>query len=275
MLTVETRNTPGPEAARSLDTEGLRRAFALDSLFVAGRISLVYTHLDRLIIGGAVPTGGPLTLGHVAQTGTPGFLDRREAVIVALGPSGVVRADGARHEMARLDMLYLGRGTGEVSFEGEDARFYILSCPAHAALPTRKVTPDEAKVVTLGADETCNNRTLRQCIHPDVVDTCQILAGFTTLHPGSVWNTMPAHTHDRRSEAYLYTDVPEGQRVIHLMGEPGQTRHLVLANDQGALSPGWSIHSGAGTAAYTFIWVMAGDNVDFTDMDMVAMTDLR
>jgi len=275
MLTVETRHTPAPEAARTLDTEGLRRAFALEALFVPGQISLVYTHLDRLVIGGAVPAGGPLTLGHVAQTGTPGFLDRREAVIVALGTAGVIHADGSRHEMARMDMLYLGRGTGEVTFEGTDARFYILSCPAHQARPSRKVTPDEANVVNLGSDETCNTRTLRQCIHPDVLGTCQILAGFTTLHPGSVWNTMPAHTHDRRSEAYLYTDVPEGQRVVHFMGEPDQTRHMVLGNDQGALSPGWSIHSGAGTAAYTFIWAMAGDNMDFTDMDMVAMEDLR
>lgn len=275
MLTVETRHLPTPDVAKQLDTEGLRAAFATEALFVPGRVALVYTHLDRLIVGGAVPADGPLTLSHVAETGTPGFLDRREAVIVALGEAGSVRAGGTRHDLNRMDMLYLGRGTGEVTFEGAGARFYILSAPAHRDLPARRIVPDDANVIELGAGETCNRRTIRQCVHPDVVETCQILCGFTTLHPGSVWNTMPAHTHDRRSEAYLYTDLPEGQRVIHFMGEPDQTRHMVLANDQGALSPGWSIHSGAGTAAYTFIWVMAGDNMDFTDMDMVAMEDLR
>lgn len=275
MLSVETRHTPSPEAARKLDTAGLRAAFALENLFEPGRINLVYTHLDRLIAGGAVPQDAPLTLSAVAQTGTPGFLDRREAVIVCLGAAGVVRAGGAVHSMARLDMLYLGVGSGPVTFEGAGVRFYILSAPAHRALPSRRITPAEAKIVELGDAAASNRRTIHQCVHPDVVESCQLLAGFTTLHSGSVWNTMPAHTHDRRSEAYLYTDVPEGQRVFHFMGEPGQTRHLVLATNEGALSPGWSIHSGAGTSAYTFIWAMAGDNVDFTDMDMAAMEDLR
>ncbi|MBC7156425.1 MAG: 5-dehydro-4-deoxy-D-glucuronate isomerase, partial [Rhodobacteraceae bacterium] len=223
MLTVETRHLPAPEAARRLDTGELRRAFALEGLFRPGAIALVCTHLDRLIAGGAMPGAEPLELAHVAETGTPGFLDRREAVIVALDAGGTVHADGTAHAMAAMDMLYLGTGTGALRFEGAGVRFYILSAPAHRALPARLVRPEDARRVDLGSAETANRRTINQCLHPEVLETCQLLAGFTTLHAGSVWNTMPAHTHDRRSEIYLYTGIAATDRVLHLMGEPDQT----------------------------------------------------
>lgn len=258
-----------------MDTEGLRDEFLLDALFVDGEVRLCYSHYDRLIVGGAVPAGGALHIAAIAQTGTPGWLDRREATLVNIGSSGTVTVDGERHALGRLDMLYLGMGSGAVTLEGDGARFYVLSAPAHCAYPTRRVTIDEAVKVPLGSRESANERVINQFVHPAVMQSCQLVVGLTQLASGSIWNTMPAHVHDRRSEAYLYVDLPEEQRVMHFMGEPDQTRHLVIANEQAVLSPPWSIHSGAGTQAYTFIWCMAGDNVDYTDVDMVDMATLR
>jgi 4-deoxy-L-threo-5-hexosulose-uronate ketol-isomerase len=270
MLTVETRRAIDPAAARGFDTGTLRRHFHVGGIFARGEIRLIYSHYDRMIVGGAVPGGGVLTLERVAETGTPGVLDRREMVAVNIGDDGTV----AGHTMERGDMLYLGMGSGPVSFEG-DGRFYMVSAPAHAAHPSRLVSLREAKKVALGARETSNERVIHQFVHPDVMPSCQLVMGMTRLGAGSVWNTMPAHVHDRRSEAYLYVDLAEDQRVIHLMGEPGETRHLVMKNEEGALSPPWSIHCGAGTASYSFIWAMAGDNVDYRDVDPVAMDALR
>ncbi len=274
MLTVENRYAIDPAAAKAFDSEALRDNFQIRDVFVDGEIRLIYTHYERMIVGGAVPAGGSLTLDRVAETGTESVLDRREMVVVNIGADGSVAAGDDAYAMAKGDMLYLGMGSGPVTFKG-GGRFYILSAPAHCAYPSRLVTIDEAISVSLGSKETANERTIYQFVHPEVMTSCQLVAGLTRLETGSVWNTMPAHRHGRRMEAYLYVDLDEDQRVIHLMGEPDETRHLVLRNEEGAISPPWSIHSGAGTGAYTFIWAMAGDNVDFKDMDFVAMETLR
>ena len=274
MLTVETRHAIDPVSARSLGTMDLRRHFHAGGLFMPGQIRLVYTHYDRMIIGGAVPGGSALTLDRVAETGTPSILDRREMGILNIGEAGTVAAGGVTHAVGTGEVLYLGLGSGPVTFSG-NGRFYIVSTPAHRACPTRLITLAEARRVELGARETANERVIHQFLHPEIADTCQLVMGYTKFAPGSVWNTMPAHVHDRRMEAYLYFGLGEGSRVFHMMGEPHETRHLVVANEEAVISPPWSIHCGAGTGAYTFCWAMAGDNVDFTDMDMVAMETLR
>jgi 4-deoxy-L-threo-5-hexosulose-uronate ketol-isomerase len=273
MLTVETRHAIDPAAARAFDTAELRRNFHVGGLFRDGEIRLIYTHYDRMIVGGAVPAGGRLTLDEVRECGTPSVLDRREMVIVNIGGPGTVTA-GADHPMDRGDMLYLGMGAGPVTFAG-DGRFYILSAPAHTKHPSRLIRIGDAARIALGSRETSNERVIHQFVHPDVMPSCQLVVGMTKLAPGSVWNTMPAHVHDRRMEAYLYIDLDPSARVFHMMGEPSETRALVVANEEGALSPPWSIHCGAGTSSYTFIWAMAGDNVDYRDVEMVAMEDLR
>jgi 4-deoxy-L-threo-5-hexosulose-uronate ketol-isomerase len=274
MLTVETRHAVDPEAARRLDTDGLRRAFHAGGLFADGEVRLVYSHYDRMILGGAVPAGRALTLDHVKETGTASLLDRREMAVLNVGGPGTVEAGGVTHAMENGDVLYLARGSGAVTFAG-GARFYILSAPAHAAFPARLVRIGEAKQVKLGAPETSNQRTIYQFVHPDVMESCQLVVGYTRFAPGSVWNTMPAHLHDRRMEAYLYFDLAADARVFHIMGEPQETRHLVMRNEEAVISPPWSIHCGCGTGAYTFCWAMAGDNVDYRDVEMVAMEDLR
>ena len=274
MLTVETRHQVSATEAKGLDTTGLRAAFLAEGLFRDGEVRLCYTHYDRMIVGGAVPDGAPLTLDHVPETGTPGVLDRREMAVVNIGSSGIVTAGGKPHALDRGDVLYLGMGSGPVTFSGA-GRFYLVSAPAHATHPTRLIRIAEARQVKLGSMETSNDRTIHQFVHPDVMPSCQLVLGYTRFAPGSVWNTMPAHIHDRRMEAYLYFDLAPEARVFHMMGEPHETRHLVVRNEEAVVSPPWSIHCGAGTGAYTFIWAMAGDNVDYRDMDMVAMEDLR
>lgn len=276
---VETRWPPDPQTARAYDTSELRDAFLIETLFEPGEVRLTYSHLDRLVVGGAMPAGGALQLATVKETGTPGFLHRRELVIVNVGGAGTVGASGESFGLGHRDMLYLGKGAGPVSFasdsEGAPAKFYLLSAPAHRELPARLVRIGEAKRLDLGSQATSNQRSIHQFVHPDVMESCQLVVGMTVLAEGSVWNTMPCHVHDRRSEAYLYFALPEEARVFHFMGEPDETRHLVVANEQAILSPGWSIHSGAGTSNYTFIWAMAGDNIDYTDVDPVRMEDLR
>lgn len=274
MLKTQTRYAIDPATARTLDTDALRHHFHVAGLFAEGEINLVYSHYDRLILGSAVPAGQSVTLDHMAETGTAGFLDRREMGVLNIGDAGTVTVAGQEYDLDRGDVLYIGRGAGAVSFGGA-GRFYVLSAPAHHSYPTRIVTPAQARRVPMGARETANERVILQFLHPEVCQTCQLSMGYTQFAEGSVWNTMPAHTHDRRMEAYLYFDLPQEQRVFHLMGEPDQTRHIVVANEEAVISPPWSIHAGAGTASYTFCWAMAGDNADFTDMDMVAMGDLR
>jgi len=274
MLHVETRYAIHPEHAKGMDTEALRQNFLAKNLFAKGAIRMVYTHYDRMVIGGAVPGTEHLTLEHVPQAGTPRFLDRREMGIVNIGDTGTVSADGEIWTLNHGDVLYLGKGTGAVTFAGA-GRFYLASTPAHKEIPARLVTLPESNELKLGAPETSNQRTINQFIHPLVMESCQLVMGYTTLASGSVWNTMPAHTHDRRMEAYMYFNLDADARVLHLMGEPTETRHMLLANEEAAISPPWSIHSAAGTSNYTFVWAMGGDNVDYTDMDHVQPGDLR
>lgn len=279
MMHVETRHAIDPKTAKAFDTAGLRAAFLVETPFAPGEIRLTYSHLDRLIVGGAVPVADAIDLPPVSQAGTPDLLDRREMTIVNIGGKGGVTAGGQAFTLGHRDMLYLGKGAGPVRFasmdEREPAKFYLLSAPAHKEIPSRLIRIGDARRLDLGERATANERSVHQFVHPDVMDSCQLVVGMTVLAEGSVWNTMPCHVHDRRSEAYLYFGLPDQGRVFHFMGEPDETRHLVVANEQAILSPGWSIHSGAGTSSYSFIWAMAGDNVDYTDVDMVPMESLR
>jgi 4-deoxy-L-threo-5-hexosulose-uronate ketol-isomerase len=278
-MTIDIRQVCHPEAVRHFSTAELRRHFLIEELFVSGEIKLTYSHIDRLVVGGAVPTSRGITLETHKQIGSPNFLDRRELGVVNLGGAGRVTTDGATHELAPRDALYVAMGTREIRFESADsanpAKFYLVSTPAHARHETVKIGLDRARRVDLGDPANGNVRTIFQMIHPEVCRSCQLVLGMTQLKPGSMWNTMPAHTHDRRSEVYVYFDLNPDARVFHFMGEPNETKHLVVANEQAILSPGWSIHSGVGTSNYAFVWAMGGDNQDFADMDMVPMDALR
>lgn len=278
-MKVEVRQVSHPEAVRAYDTEGLRRHFLIENIFETDEIVLTYSHIDRLIIGGAVPATQSLTLTAPTAVGQEFFLAQRELGVINIGGSGRVLLDGSVHELDNRDCLYIGRGIVDVVFESVDAtrpaKFYLLSTPAHATYESMLIQPEQANQLKLGKQLTANKRTIFQYVHPDVCDSCQLVMGLTQLEPGNMWNTMPCHTHDRRSEAYLYFDLADDQRVFHMMGEPAETRHLVVANEQAILSPGWSIHSGVGTANYAFIWAMGGDNKSFTDMDHIPMSALR
>ena len=269
-----------PEAVSRFNTGELRDAFLIESLFVAGRMDLTYWETERTIIGSAVPTSEPLKLeAGKKELAAAYFLERREIGILNIGAAGRVDVDGTSHAIGKLDVLYIGRGARSVAFHSNDANdpagYYLLSYPAHTAHPTRLMTKEEATAVDLGTPEGANVRTIYKYIHGDGIKSCQLVMGITCLKPGSIWNTMPSHTHLRRSEAYLYFDMDPSTRIIHLMGEPTATKHLVVADRQAILSPVWSIHSGAGTSSYSFCWGMGGENQDFTDMDPVAMGDLR
>ncbi|RDI59565.1 5-dehydro-4-deoxy-D-glucuronate isomerase [Microvirga subterranea] len=278
-MTIEVRQVCHPEAVSRFSTEELRRHFLIEELFVPGQVKLTYSHIDRLVVGGATPGAEPLTLESHKQIGSPNFLDRRELGVVNLGGAGRVHTDGQVHELAPRDALYVAMGIREVRFESAEpeqpAKFYLISTPAHARFDTVKIGLDRARRVDLGDAANGNVRTIYQMIHPEVCRSAQLVLGMTQLKPGSMWNTMPAHVHDRRSEVYVYFDMKPDTRVFHFMGEPDETKHLVVANEQAILSPGWSIHSGVGTSNYTFVWAMGGDNQDFTDMDMVPMDALR
>ena len=274
MFTSEIRYAIDPNAAKSFDTEQLRSNFHVDKLFTPDEIKMVYTHYERLILGSAVPASGPLTLEHMPETGTKTFLERREMAVLNIGDTGTVKVGSESYELANGEVLYVGMGSGAVEFSGA-GRFYLLSAPAHHSYPTTLIRVEDARRVEMGSPEQANERVIIQLLHPDVCKSCQLVMGYTQFVAGSVWNTMPAHQHDRRMEAYMYFNLADDQRVFHFMGEPSQTRHIVVANEEAVISPSWSIHSGAGTGSYTFCWAMAGDNVDFTDMDFVAMEDLR
>lgn len=278
-ISVSVRQVVGPEDAARRDTQGLRDGFVIESLFRPGEANLTYSHLDRMIVGGVVPDSKSIEIAALAQTGTERFLDRREAAIVNIGGAGTVSVGGKAYELGFQEALYIGMGEGALSFASKDpsepALFYLLSAPAHRTCPTVHITREMARKVVVGSAEESNARTINQYVHPDVCDSCQLLVGLTMFEPGSVWNTMPAHVHDRRMEVYLYFGMQEQTRIFHFMGEPSETRHVVLKNHDAVLSPGWSIHSGAGTGRYAFIWAMAGDNMSFTDMDKVPMEDLR
>lgn len=276
---MQERYSLSPKEARSLDTEELREAFALTKLWQAGEARFTYSHYDRVVIGSIMPLDTTLSLNTFNQLKSDYFLERRELGIINIGGTGTVTADGTIYELSKLNCLYLGKGTRKVQFSSQSpqqpARFFILSAPAHAELPARLMKNSEAMAAHLGSPETSNERTIYKYIHEEGIKSNQLVMGFTALKQGSVWNTMPAHTHDRRMEVYLYFDLQEDQRVFHLMGEPRQTRHLVLGNGEGVISAPWSIHSGCGTAHYSFIWGMAGENQSFADMDHVAIKDLR
>jgi 4-deoxy-L-threo-5-hexosulose-uronate ketol-isomerase len=270
---------PDAERTRTLGTDELRAAFLVRGLFVPGRISLRHVDLDRMILGGAVPLDAPLTLDPPAWLAAEHFLEHRELGVLNIGGAGRVTAGVTHFDVQSRDVVYVGRGARGVSFSSTSAdnpaRFYLVSYPAHVSYPSTRVARDEADQTALGGDAGANQRRLAKYIHPDRVRTAQLLMGVTTLQKGSVWNTMPSHRHIRRTEVYLYFDVPENEVVIHLLGEPGETRHVVVRNDETVLSPAWSIHSGCGTAAYSFCWAMGGENQDFADMQAVDMRDLK
>ncbi|MER8776214.1 5-dehydro-4-deoxy-D-glucuronate isomerase [Mesorhizobium sp. M0027] len=269
--------SPGDIAG--MDTDRLRAEFLVDGLFRPGAIEFVYTHVDRMIVSGAVPLANPLTFGNGAEVGTPLFFDAREMGIANLGGNGAVAVDGRRFPVANRDIVYIGRGAREVTLESDDperpARFYMNSVPAGAAIAHRLIVNSEAKPLVLGEEARANRRTLRMYIHPEVAPSCLLLMGITDLAPGSVWNTMPPHLHERRMEAYCYFDLAEADRVVHLMGRPDKTRHLMVADGDVVLSPAWSIHMGAGTGPYAFVWGMTGENQAYTDVDPVPVKDLR
>ncbi|WP_296635252.1 5-dehydro-4-deoxy-D-glucuronate isomerase [Polaribacter sp.] len=277
--TFETRYASSPQAVKKYDTQELRDEFLVPDLMQPGSIKWVYTHYDRYMAGGAVPTSEALTLETIDPLKSDYFLERREVGVINAGGTGTIIADGEKFKMLHKDALYLGKGVKEVVFKSDDAnnpaKFYMNSAPAHSAHPTKQVTKSEANKIELGSLETANHRTVNQMIIGGIVTTCQLQMGMTELKIGSVWNTMPAHVHDRRMEIYYYMDIMDEQAVCHFMGEPQETRHIWMQNHEAVISPPWSIHSGSGTSNYTFIWGMAGENLDYNDMDVAKITDLR
>ncbi|PIB34256.1 5-dehydro-4-deoxy-D-glucuronate isomerase [Reichenbachiella sp. 5M10] len=278
-VSYEVRYASSPDAVKKLDTKELRNEFLIDNLMKPDEVVLVYTHYDRYIAGSAVPASKKLTLETIDPLKSETFLARRELGVINVGGDGTVYVDGEAFELTYKDALYVGMGAKEVIFESKDAsapaKFYLNSAPAHHAFPNKKVTKAEAKKLELGTLETANARTVNQMLIGGVVDTCQLQMGMTELKTGSVWNTLPSHVHDRRMEVYMYIEVPPEQSVCHFMGQTDETRHIWMQNEQAVISPPWSIHSGAGTSNYTFIWGMAGENLDYTDMDVCPINELR
>ena len=275
----EIRYAAHPEDAKHYDTARIRRDFLIERVFAADEVNMVYSMYDRMIVGGAMPVGETLKLEAIDPLKAPFFLTRRELGIFNVGGEGVVRAGDKSYELGYKEALYLGAGDREVCFESKDAakpaKFYFNSCTAHCTYPDKKVTKADAVVAHMGSLEGSNDRNINKMIVNQVLPTCQLQMGMTELLPGSVWNTMPAHVHSRRMEAYFYFEVPEEHAVCHFMGEVGETRHLWMRGDQAVLSPEWSIHSAAATHNYTFIWGMGGENLDYGDQDFSLITDLR
>jgi 4-deoxy-L-threo-5-hexosulose-uronate ketol-isomerase len=275
---MEQRYATSPDQIPGFTQADLRRRYLIPDLFAPEKVTSVYTHHDRIVLAGAVPVTGPLTLTPPPELRSTTFFDHREAGIVNVGGEGTATVDATAYTMPHGACLYVGRGAGDLTFASADpanpARFYVFSAPAHTSYPTALVLPGGGVVRELGDALTSNRRSLNQYIHADGVASCQVVMGVTTLHPGSMWNTMPAHTHDRRTECYLYFDLPADARVIHLMGEPSETRHLIVGEGEAVISPSWSIHSGVGTAAYSFVWAMAGENKSFDDMDPVSVAQM-
>ncbi len=276
---MQIRFSPNQNDYQKLCTDGLRSNFLVETLFTPGKVELVYSDADRAIIGSAVPTGGPLKLVTDAELRAAFFCERRELGVLNIGGSGTVEVDGKKYEMNKLDCLYIGRGSKEISFSSKDsaspAAFYLLSYPAHATYPTTLATMKDAAPLELGTLADANRRTLYKYIHMDGIKSCQLVMGFTRMQEGAVWNTMPPHTHTRRSEVYIYFDLDPKRRVMHFMGTPQQTRHLIVADRQAVISPSWSIHCGCGTGAYTFCWGMGGENQAFDDMDPAPIPQLK
>lgn len=276
---MEVRFQNSPRETASMNTQELRTNFLVEKIMVNDAVRLVYSHYDRVIVGGAKPVSKTLTLETDPELRADYFLERRELGIINVGGAGIVETNETGYDLGKLDAVYIGRGVKEVRFRSKEANnpavFYLLSAPAHQNYPSKKCSKEEALPVTIGDAATANRRTIYKYIHAEGLQSCQLVMGLTILETGSVWNTMPSHTHTRRMEAYFYFDVAEDQRVFHFMGQPQETRHLLVANHEAIISPPWSIHSGCGTAAYGFIWGMAGENYNYTDMDPAPLKDMR
>ena len=268
-----------PDDYKSYNTEAIRKNFLLDSLFEPGKINFVYTHYDRMIVGGVIPTDKEIDLPNFPILKADYFLQRRELGIINVGGDGIITVAGEKFNLSKLDCLYIGKGVQEVSFASANAAqpavLYILSAPAHAKYPTQLLQKKDTESGNLGSLETSNQRTIYRYIHKNGIQSCQLVMGLTILEKGSVWNTIPPHTHDRRMEAYFYFDVPENQVVFHYRGLPQETRHIIMKNYQAVVSPPWSIHAGGGSSNYGFIWGMAGENLEYSDMDALQLNDLK
>ena len=278
---MQVRQSIHSDHAKQLDTAGLRREFLIEKIFVEDTYTLTYSHIDRIIVGGVMPINQVITIGDEVgkQLGVSYFLERRELGVINIGGPGLIVVDGKTHEIGNEEALYVGKGARQVAFSSVDsqhpAKFYYNSAPAHTRFPDKKITLAEASPQTLGDAATSNRRTINKFIVPAVLETCQLTMGLTKLDAGSLWNTMPCHTHERRMEVYFYFDMDDETAVFHMMGQPQETRHLLVHNEQAVISPSWSIHAGVGTKRYTFIWGMVGENQVFDDMDHVAVSALR
>lgn len=276
---MQTRYGVHPDHFKTFTTDQTRDEFLAQNLMVKGEVNLIYSHYDRFIFGGVVPTSEVIDLPIDDDLRAEYFLERRELGVLNLGADGSIIVDGTTYQLGRFDCLYIGRGSEFVSFASKDgdnpAKFYLNSAPAHKEYPTTKATQSDANKVELGDDAHANKRVLFQYIHEDGIQSCQLVMGFTELLPGNIWNTFPPHTHERRMEVYLYFDVPGEEMVMHFMGKPTETRHIAVRNFEAVISPPWSIHSGAGTSAYRFVWGMAGENQAFTDMDAAPLSSVR
>lgn len=289
-MKFDVRYANHPDDSKKYDTKELREKYLIEKLFEADEILLTYSHQDRIIAGGAMPVKKTLSLGTFKELATAYFLERREMGIINIGGAGIITLDGKQYDIGHKEGIYIGMGTKQVEFASKDgkapAKFYINSCPAHKTYPTVKIikpvegkpAPADAKYCVqrhLGSLEGINKRTINQFIIGDVCESCQLAMGMTELAEGSAWNTLPSHTHERRMEVYMYFELPETEAVIHLMGTPKETRHIIMHNEQAVISPSWSIHSGVGTHNYTFIWGMCGENQTYDDMDNIATSDLK
>jgi 4-deoxy-L-threo-5-hexosulose-uronate ketol-isomerase len=276
---MEQRYHNSPKEVQEMNTDELRTNFLIENVMQPGQINLTYSHYDRIIIGGVVPQSSAVALGNYENLKAEFFLERRELGVINVGGDGEIEVDGRNYQLSKLDCLYVGRSSRTVNFKSvnpdQPAQYYLLSAPAHHDYPTTLMKKEGAMPTNIGALETSNERTIYKYIHKDGLQSCQLVMGLTTLNTGSVWNTMPAHTHDRRMEAYFYFDVNPDHTVFHFMGQPQETRHLLVHNHQAIISPPWSIHAGCGTRNYSFIWGMGGENKDYSDMDAVKITELR
>ena len=276
---MEIRYSIHPDHAKHFTSDDLIKNFLVKSLFKKDEINLIYSHIDRIIVGGINPIDKELALKAGKEIGVNYFLERREMGIINIAGSGIIKIDGEKYTIDNRDSLYIGMGAKEISFSSVDkknpAKFYINSAPAHSSYPTKKISIKDANKLELGSLEESNKRTIYQYIHPDIVKTCQLIMGLTILEPNNVWNTMPCHTHDRRMEVYFYFDMAPDSVVFHLFGEPTETRHVIVRNEEAVIMPSWSIHSGIGTRNYTFIWGMVGENQTFSDMDQIPMSVLK
>ena len=275
---MEIRDAVSPKDVKVYDTQKMREEFLIRNLFRPGEMKLVYSHIDRMIVGGVSPVT-PLQLEGEKELKAKSFLERREMGVINVGARGTVTVDGTVYELDTKDGLYIGMGAGQILFSSKapenPSHFYFNCAPAHQTYPTQRIELGQTEATSLGSLSDSNERTIHKYIHPQGVKSCQLVMGMTILKPNNVWNSMPCHTHNRRMEVYFYFDLPDNAMVVHLMGEPKETRHLILRNEEAVISPSWSIHSGVGTKSYSFIWGMAGENQTFSDMDPVAMADIQ